>query len=176
MVCITCNHCPVAVAYEDRHHRLRQEARRQGRKVGFVAINVNNLEQDKLPAMKVRAKEKGFNFPYAYDPSQKIAQDLGASVTPEFYVFNKNRKLVYQGAMDDNNDAPKATNYLEQAVQAGADRLGSRRSPPGPAAAPSSTRSSPEEGRAGIGGRDLAESRPLASAALMTKEIFHTVN
>ncbi len=122
VVCITCNHCPVAVAYEDRIIDFVKKHAAPGSKVGFVAINVNNLEQDKLPAMKVRAKDKGFNFPYAYDPSQKIATDLGASVTPEFYVFNKDRKLVYQGALDDDNDPKKATtNYLEMAVKAALD-------------------------------------------------------
>jgi peroxiredoxin len=116
VVCITCNHCPVAVAYEDR---IIDFARKYGpdSKVGFIAINVNNLEADKLPRMKERAKEKGFNFVYAYDPSQKIGRDLGASVTPEFFVFGKDRKVVYMGAMDDSQSNPKV-NYLEAAVEA----------------------------------------------------------
>ena len=119
VLCITCNHCPVAVMYEDRIIEFCRKHTGPGSKVAFVAINVNNLEEDKLPAMKVRAKEKGFNFPYAYDPSQKIARDLGATRTPEFFVFDKERKLVYQGALDDNNDPAKAkVNYVEQAVQA----------------------------------------------------------
>ena len=80
---ITCNHCPVAIAYQDR---LIELAKKYGpdSKVGIVAINVNNMAEDKLDKMKERAKEKGFNFPYAYDPSQKIARELGASRTPEF--------------------------------------------------------------------------------------------
>jgi thiol-disulfide isomerase/thioredoxin len=120
VVCITCNHCPAAVAYEDRIiNFVKKHCTGDAAKVGFVAINVNNNESDRLPAMKKRAEEKGFNFCYAYDPSQKIARELGASVTPEFYVFNKDRKLVYSGAMDDNNNAEKATtNYLEMAVKA----------------------------------------------------------
>jgi peroxiredoxin len=117
VVTITCNHCPVAVAYEDRIIKFVKDNCGADAKVDFVAINVNNLEQDKLPAMIERAKKKGFNFVYAYDPSQKIAKDLGASVTPEFYVFNKERKLVYQGAMDDAQDKP-SVNILEQAVKA----------------------------------------------------------
>lgn len=120
VVVITCNHCPVAVAYEDRLIDFtKKHVAGSGGKVQLVAINVNNLEADKLPKMVERAKEKGFNFPYLYDESQEIGRALGASVTPEFYVFNKERKLVYTGAMDDNNNAGAVkTNYLEPAVKA----------------------------------------------------------
>lgn len=116
VIAITCNHCPVAVAYEDR---LIDFNKKYGDKVDFVAINVNNAEADKLDAMKARAKEKGFNFAYAYDPSQKIARELGAKVTPEFYVFDKERKLVYAGAFDDSMDPSEVKkSYIDQAVQA----------------------------------------------------------
>jgi peroxiredoxin len=119
VVCITCNHCPAAVAYEDRIIEFAKKHCGPTGKVGFVAINVNNIEADKMPAMKKRATEKGFPFIYAYDPSQKIARALGATRTPEFFVFNKERKLVYTGAMDDNMEATKATtNYVEQACLA----------------------------------------------------------
>ena len=72
--------------------------------------------------MKERATEKGFNFPYLYDESQAIARSLQAKVTPHFYVFNKERKLVYQGAMDDdNNDKTAKISYLADAVNAAFD-------------------------------------------------------
>lgn len=119
VVCITCNHCPVAIAYQDRMVEFAKKYAGADAKVALVAINVNNSEADKLPKMKDVAKEKGFNFPYAYDPSQKIAKDLGAAVTPEFFVFNKERRLVYTGAMDDNMNADKVTkHYLTDAVDA----------------------------------------------------------
>src|SRR3990170_2106926 len=70
VVCFTCNHCPVAMAYEDRLIQFAKDYKGKG--VPLVAINVNNLEEDKLPAMKERAKEKGFEFVYLYDPSQEI--------------------------------------------------------------------------------------------------------
>lgn len=115
---ITCNHCPVAQAYEDRIMQFTKKwASGPDSKVAVVAINVNNLEADKLPAMKIRAREKGFNFPYLYDPTQQIGRALGATVTPEFFVFNKERKLVYMGAMDDSQSNPKV-NYLDAAVEA----------------------------------------------------------
>ena len=60
---ITCNHCPVAVGYEDRIVEFAKKHAGSGSKVGFVAINVNTIEADKLPRMVERAKEKGFNFP-----------------------------------------------------------------------------------------------------------------
>jgi peroxiredoxin len=116
VIAITCNHCPVAVAYEDR---IVAFAKKYEGKVGFIAINVNNIDADKMDKMKERAKEKGFNFPYLYDESQKIGRSLGASVTPEFYVLNKDRKIVYMGAMDDNIKADQVKeNYLEPAVDA----------------------------------------------------------
>jgi len=69
--------------------------------------------------MKERAAEIGFNFPYLYDESQSIGRTLGATVTPHFFVFDKNRKLVYMGALDDNQDQNKAKSaYLEDAVSA----------------------------------------------------------
>jgi peroxiredoxin len=115
VVVVTCNHCPVAVAYEDRIINFAKKHAGPDSKVALVAINVNNLEADKLPKMKERAQEKGFNFPYLYDESQKVGRDYGASVTPEFFVLNKERKIVYMGAMDDDMNSPKV-NYLEAAV------------------------------------------------------------
>src|SRR5262249_31061903 len=71
----------------------------------------------KLPKMKERASEKGYNFSYLYDESQKIAHALGASVTPEFFVINKDHKIVYMGALDDNADAKKVEKtYLDAAI------------------------------------------------------------
>src|SRR5262249_49015213 len=119
VLCITCNHCPVAVAYEDRIIAFSKQYCGADSKVAFVAINVNNNDADKLPRMKERAQEKGFRFAYLYDPSQKIGRELGASVTPEFFVLNKARKVVYMGAMDDEMNPEKVKHrYLEDAVKA----------------------------------------------------------
>ncbi|MGE3806130.1 MAG: thioredoxin family protein [Gemmataceae bacterium] len=119
VVVVTCNHCPIAVAYEDRIIDFTKKYAGADSKVAVVAINVNNLDADKLPKMKERAKEKGFNFPYLYDESQKIGKAYGATVTPEFFVLDKNRKVVYMGAMDDTNSANAVKEkYLEAAVDA----------------------------------------------------------
>lgn len=119
VMCITCNHCPVAVAYEDRLIDFAKKYAGEDSKVRLLAINVNTGDADSMPKMKERAKEKGFNFPYLFDGTQKIARDLGATRTPEFFVFNKDRRLVYHGAMDDNMKADAVTkHYLEDAVKA----------------------------------------------------------
>jgi peroxiredoxin len=117
VVVFTCNHCPVAVAYEDRIINFAKKFASPDSKVGLIAICCNDLDQDKLPAMKVRAKKKGFNFPYVYDESQKAGRSYGAKVTPEFFVLDRNRKIVYMGAMDDKQSNP-SKNFLEPAVEA----------------------------------------------------------
>jgi len=101
----TCNHCPIAVLYEDRLIELQKDYRSKG--VRVVAVNVNNIPDDRLEKMKERAKSKKFNFPYLYDESQKMGHDYGAKVTPHVFLLDKDRKVAYIGAVDDNNN-PKA--------------------------------------------------------------------
>jgi peroxiredoxin len=114
-VIFTCNTCPVAIAYEDRIVALANDYQDKG--VEVVAINVNNDEANSLPAMKTRAEEKGFTFAYLYDPSQQIARDYGAEVTPHAYLLDAQRTIVYKGAIDDNAD--EATeHYLRAAIDA----------------------------------------------------------
>jgi peroxiredoxin len=120
VVVFTCNSCPVAVAYEDRIIAFAEKfAGKQDSGVAVVAINVNTNKDDALPAMKIRAEKKKFNFAYLYDPTQEIAKKYGAMFTPEFFVLDKDRKLVYTGAMDDKAapGEPKAI-YLTPAVEA----------------------------------------------------------
>lgn len=115
VVAITCNKCPVAVAVEDR---LVEFVKKHGEKVDLVAINVNTHPSDSLEKMTERSSQKGFNFPYVIDETQSIARQLGARVTPEFFVLDKARKIVYTGALDDNAMKPAAVtkHYLEDAV------------------------------------------------------------
>jgi peroxiredoxin len=119
VVVFTCNHCPVAVAYQDRIIDFARKYAGPDSKTALVAINVNNIAADILPKMVERAQEKSFNFPYLYDETQQIGHAYGASVTPEFFVLDRDRKVVYMGAMDDNRHADRVSvNYLEPAVQA----------------------------------------------------------
>ena len=139
VVVFTCNSCPYAVDYEDRivafakrycaptvdtkepKEKQKQVSGEQKKvaRVSLVAMNVNKVDEDLLPAMKQRAEKKKFPFPYLFDETQQIAKDYGAIWTPEFFVLNKERKVVYMGALDDNTDSKKVKHhYLEDAVQA----------------------------------------------------------
>ena len=126
----TCNHCPVAKMYEDRLIALQKEYKDKG--VQVVAVNSNSVKvvpADSFEKMKERAQGKDlggwrakkgpFNFPYIHDSTQKMARDYGAKVTPHVFVLGKGRKVVYIGAVDDNNNAEKAeTHYLRDALDA----------------------------------------------------------
>jgi len=113
----TCNHCPVAVAYEDRIIALQKDYKDKG--VQVIAVNVNNIPADRLDQMKIRAENKGFNFPYLYDETQKIGHDYGAEVTPHVFVLDQQRKIAYMGAIDDSQNPEKVkTHYLRDALDA----------------------------------------------------------
>ena len=116
-VAFTCNSCPVAKAYEDRLIALTKAYKDKGLHV--VAINVNNVPADRLDRMKERAAEKEFNFDYIYDPSQEIARAYGATVTPHLFLLDKDRKVVYMGAFDNNMVAAEAEeHWFKDAVDA----------------------------------------------------------
>jgi len=113
----TCNHCPVAVAYEDRLVELQKDYDDKG--IQLIAVNVNNLPADRLEPMKKRAEQKGFNFPYLYDSSQKIGRDYGAKVTPHVFVLDQDRKVAYVGAIDNSMKADKVEKqYVRDALDA----------------------------------------------------------
>ncbi len=119
VVVFTCNSCPVATDYEDRIIEFAKKHAQPTSKVALVAINVNKVADDLLPKMKERAESKGFDFPYLYDDTQKIGKDFGANFTPEVFVLNKQRQVVYMGGMDDNsNPLEVKAHYLEPAVAA----------------------------------------------------------
>jgi peroxiredoxin len=114
VVVFTCCSCPAAEDYEDR---ISAFARKHADKVAVVAISVNTGDEDGMDQMKERAEKKKYPFPYLHDESQKIGRAYGAEYTPEFFVLNKERKVVYMGAMDDRDDAAKVkVKYVEEAV------------------------------------------------------------
>lgn len=116
-VVFTCNHCPVAKAYEDRLIELAADYGDKG--IEVVAINVSNADADKLPAMKERAEEKGFKFAYLYDPSQQIGREFGATVTPHAFLLDGDRNIAYIGAIDDSMQPDKVTKrHLRDAIDA----------------------------------------------------------
>ena len=99
VVVFTCNHCPVAKAYEDRFNAFAKDY--ADKPVKFVAISVSNDEADTLEATKAYAKEKGLKFTYAHDSSQKVGKAFGANVTPHAFVLGPDRTVRYMGAFDD---------------------------------------------------------------------------
>jgi peroxiredoxin len=120
-VIFTCNHCPYARAWEDRIVQIQADYAERG--VQVIAISANDPQKypaDSFPKMKERAQEKGFNFPYLFDESQEVARAYGAERTPEVFLFEKNRGLLYHGAVDDNYDDPRAVenHYLRDALDA----------------------------------------------------------
>lgn len=115
LVVFTCNSCPVAVGYEGR---IAAFAKAHAGTLAVVAINVNTGKEDALPAMTERAAKKNFPFAYLYDPTQEIARRYGAKYTPEFFLLNKDRKVVYMGAFDDKATGAPTTKYLDDAVAA----------------------------------------------------------
>jgi peroxiredoxin len=109
VIVFTCNHCPVAEAYEDRLVAIDRDYRPKG--VRIVAINPNDAEQypgDSLEAMKERAAAKGFGFPYVRDATQEVAKAYQAACTPDPFVFDGALELVYNGRIDDSWKDPSA--------------------------------------------------------------------
>lgn len=105
----SCNHCPYVVAYEDRMVQVQRDYADKG--VQLVAINSNDERRypaDSFDRMVERARAKGFDFPYLRDESQEVAHSYGPEVTPEVFLFDRGRKLVYHGRIDDNPDDPSA--------------------------------------------------------------------
>ena len=124
MVVFTCNHCPTAQAYEDRLIRLTADYKDKG--VALVAIMPNdptsiNLDElgytdmgDSFEEMKLRAKEKNFNFPYLYDgETEKASLAYGPIATPHVFIFDKNRILRYSGRIDDMEKPTKPPTVMD---------------------------------------------------------------
>ena len=124
IVVFTCNHCPYAVAYEDRIIALDKKYASKGYPV--IAINPNDpaaQPKDSYQAMQVRAKEKAFSFPYLFDDGQKVYPQYGATKTPHVFVLNKEKGknvVRYIGAIDNNyaDAADVSERYVEAAVDA----------------------------------------------------------
>jgi len=120
-IAFTCNHCPYVKAYEDRMIAIQRDYEDKG--FQLIAINPNDdkrYPEDSFENMIIRAKEKGYNFPYLRDEDQKVASIYGAQVTPEIFLIDKDRIIRYHGAIDDNySDAKKVKrHYLREAIEA----------------------------------------------------------
>lgn len=124
IVIFTCNTCPYAIAYEDRIIALHEKYANMGYPV--LAINPNDpvaQPGDSMEEMQIRAKEKGFSFPYVLDKGQGVYPQFGATKTPHVFLLNNEKgDLVvrYIGAIDDNHkDASQVKEpFLDNAIQA----------------------------------------------------------
>jgi peroxiredoxin len=111
------NHCPVVQAYEDRLIDLTGAYKDKNVKV--VGISVNDLDSDRIPAIKTYTKDQKSNYIYGYDESQKVGREYGATNTPQWFVLDKDRKIRYTGALDDNMTESKVTKtYVRDAIDA----------------------------------------------------------
>lgn len=101
LVVFMCNHCPYVIHVSDALARLAHEYQQRG--VAVVGINANDVSShpsDSPERMVAEAEDRGYTFPYLYDETQEVAAAYRAACTPDFFVFDKNQKLVYRGQMD----------------------------------------------------------------------------
>jgi peroxiredoxin len=101
VVMFLCNHCPYVIHVNDEIVRVAREYGPRG--VGFAAISSNDAASypdDGPEAMRARALELGYPFPYLYDESQAVARAYDAACTPDFYVFDRDMRLAYRGQLD----------------------------------------------------------------------------
>jgi len=122
VVAFECNHCPYVVAMISRMNAMAEYCASEG--IGYVGINSNdenNYQEDSYENMVKRADAgKGMLYPYLHDATQQVAQQYGAKRTPEFFLFNSQLELVYQGRMDDSprNPTEVTTSELSDAITA----------------------------------------------------------
>ena len=116
----SCNHCPYVQAWEGRMKAIQRDYADSG--VRLVAISSNDADrypEDSFEEMRARAEREGFNFDYLYDGDQSVARAYGPERTPEVFLFDRDRRLVYHGAIDDSRDDRAVTrHYLREALDA----------------------------------------------------------
>ena len=122
LVIFLCNHCPYVKHIQGELAKLGRDYAARG--VGIVGISANdatNYPEDGPAMMAREAKAAGYKFPYLYDESQKVAQAYHAACTPDFFLFDQNRRLVYRGQLDASrpgNGLPVTGHDLRAALEA----------------------------------------------------------
>ena len=129
-VVFTCNHCPIAQMYEQRIERLYEEYGKRGLAVVAIqgndpkALTINELDcsdiSDTLPEMKIRFKYKHLHYPYLYNgDTQAVTRAYGPQATPHIFIFDKDRRLRYEGRIDDNYRIEQVkTHEAQDAIEA----------------------------------------------------------
>jgi peroxiredoxin len=122
LVIFICNHCPFVKLIRDELAKLGRDYQTRG--VAIAGINSNDPAshpEDSPEKMKEEAREAGYTFPYLFDESQEVAKAYRAACTPDLYLFDRNRKLVYRGQFDDarpGNGLPVTGKDLRAALDA----------------------------------------------------------
>lgn len=122
LVMFICQHCPFVQHIKDELAKLSKDY--QSEAVGIVAISSNDVEnypQDSPEHLKLMVKENGFLFPILYDQTQDVAKAYTAACTPDFFLFDDSRSLVYRGQLDDSrpgNSQPVTGKDLRAAIDA----------------------------------------------------------
>jgi len=122
LVMFICRHCPFVKHVEQELAAIGQDF--AGKGVGIVAISSNDADcysDDSPPSLRQQAEELGFNFPYLYDETQEVARAYDATCTPDFFLFDKDRRLAYRGQLDDSrpgNGVPVDGRDLRAAMSA----------------------------------------------------------
>lgn len=120
LVMFICRHCPYVKHVQQELSRLGKDYLAKG--IGIVAISSNdpNVYPEDAPySLKEQAEELGFSFPYLFDETQEVAKSYQAMCTPDFYLFDKDSKLVYRGQLDDSrpgNNIPPTGQDLRAAI------------------------------------------------------------
>ncbi|HJW08787.1 MAG TPA: thioredoxin family protein [Holophagaceae bacterium] len=117
---VMCNHCPYVQAVDDRINAL---AKAFAGRCDVVGINPNDAvayPEDSFDAMRARSADRGFAFPYLRDEDQSVARSFGAVCTPDFFLYDSDRRLRYRGRLDDNWKDPSAVKHeeLKSAIEA----------------------------------------------------------
>jgi peroxiredoxin len=122
LVMFICNHCPYVKHIESGMVSMARDL--QSRGVAVVAISSNDVQaypDDSPEKMREVARAGGYTFPYLFDESQAVAKEYRAACTPDFFLFDRERRLAYRGQMDDarrGNDKPVTGKDLRDAIEA----------------------------------------------------------
>ena len=119
LVVFTSHKCPFVIMWEDRYKLIEDECLKSD--IGMVYINSNEARRDgddSIDKMKEHARKMGYKYPYLIDRNSKIANSFGAKTTPHIFLFNRDQKLIYKGAIDDNYKSIKNVKekYLINAI------------------------------------------------------------
>jgi len=119
IIMFICNHCPFVIHVLDE---IVSITKKYDEEISFIAISSNdivNYPEDSPELMKKLAEEKKFNFPYLFDETQEVAKKYDAACTPDFFIYNSDKQLVYRGQLDDSrpgNDVPVTGHDLRKAI------------------------------------------------------------